>query len=58
MKDSKFVTAAQSGGVSKGVPAKGSDAIGKGSGLKTAWKDQTARPSVMVPLTAAKQKVR
>jgi hypothetical protein len=58
MKDSKFVIAAQSGGVAKGKPAMGSDSIGKGSWLKTAWANQTAKPSVMTNMSAAKMKVR
>lgn len=58
MADSKFVTAAQSGGASKGKPSMGSDAIGKGSGLKTAWANQTAKPSVMTNMSKAKERVR
>ena len=58
------VKMAQSGGVSKGVPSHPADPGGvaatasKGTGLKTAWGDQTARPSVLNNLGAAKKKVR
>src|ERR1039458_1149263 len=44
------VKMAQSGGVSKGTPSKPSDQGGhasSNSGLKQAWADQTARPSVL-----------
>lgn len=58
MADSRFVTSAQSGGVSKGKPSTGSDATGKGSGLKTAWANQTAKPSVMTNMAMAKKRVR
>lgn len=58
MADSKFVTVAQSCGVSKGKPSVGSDSISKGSGLKTAWANQTAKPSVMTNMATAKKRVR
>lgn len=53
-----FVKAAQSGGVAKGTPARPSGVIGKGDGLKTAWKDQATRPSVLTNMSAARKKVR
>jgi hypothetical protein len=58
------VKMAQSGGVSKGTPSRPKDPGGvaatasKGTGLKTAWADQTSRPSVLVPLGTAKKRVR
>lgn len=55
------VKMAQSGGVAKGTPARPSDAgtsRTKGDGLKTAWADQTAKPSKLVPMGAAKKKFR
>jgi hypothetical protein len=58
------VKMAQSGGVSKGVASRpadpgGASAMGsKGSGLKTAWADQTARPSVLNNMSTAKKRVR
>lgn len=55
------VKMAQSGGVAKGTPARPSDpgtTRTKGDGLKTAWADQTARPSKLVNMAAAKKKFR
>lgn len=56
------VKMAQSGGVSKGTPSRPADPGGssrtKGDGLKTAWADQTAKPSVLVNMNAAKKRVR
>lgn len=58
------VKMAQSGGVSKGTPSRPIDPGGKamtaskGTGLKTAWGDQTARPSALVNMNAAKKRVR
>lgn len=52
------VKMAQSGGVSKGTPSVGSLRIGKGDGLKTAWADQTSKPSRLIDMGAARKKVR
>lgn len=58
------VKMAQSGGVSKGMPSRPMDPGGmaatasKGTGLKTAWADQTARPSVLNNIGAARKKIR
>lgn len=55
------VKMAQSGGVAKGTPARPSDpgtTRTKGDGLKTAWADQTSRPSKLVNMGAARKKFR
>jgi hypothetical protein len=55
------VKMAQSGGVAKGTPARPSDpgtTRTKGNGLKQAWADQTAHPSKLVNMSAAKKKFR
>lgn len=50
---------AQSGGVSKGSPNSGKDpGVRGGNGLKTAWADQTSKPSVLTDMSAAKKRVR
>ena len=54
-----LVAEAQSGGVAKGKPNTGKAFSGKGGdGLKTAWANQTAKPSVLTNMDAAKKKVR
>jgi hypothetical protein len=52
------VKAAQSGGVSKSMPSKPKSPGSKGTGLSTAWGDQTKRPSVLTDMSAAKKRVR
>lgn len=50
---------AQSGGVSKGSPNTGKDpGVRGGDGLKQAWSNQTAKPSVLTDMSAAKKRVR
>jgi hypothetical protein len=50
---------AQSGGVSKGSRNTGRDpGVKGGDGLKTAWGDQTSKPSVLTDMSAAKKRVR
>jgi hypothetical protein len=55
------VRMAQSGGVAKGTPARPSDpgtSRTKGNGLNVAWANQTAKPSKLVNMAAAKKKFR
>lgn len=49
---------AQAGGPMKGMPSKPKMSGGKGDGLKQAWSDQTAKPSKLSDMAAAKKKVR
>lgn len=59
MGGSNVVAQAQSGGVSKGSPNTGRDpGVRGGDGLKTAWGDQTSKPSVLTNMDAAKKRVR
>lgn len=56
---SDMVKQAQSGGVSKGSRNTGRDpGVRGGDGLKTAWADQTSKPSVLTDMSAAKKRVR
>lgn len=55
------VKMAQSGGVAKGTPSRPSDpgtTRTKGNGLSVAWANQTAKPSKLVNMGAAKKKFR
>ncbi len=52
------VKMAQSGGVSKGIPSRPPSPRSHGTGLDTAWKDQTKSPSVLTDVSAARKKVR
>ena len=54
-----LVASAQSGGVAKGTPGGGGRTMmPKGDGLDKAWANQTAKPSAMTNMKAARQKVR
>ena len=49
---------AQAGGVAKGKPTMPKSPGTKSDGLKTAWGNQTAKPSVLSDMSAAKKRVR
>ncbi len=49
---------AQSGGAVKPVPKQNGGSGSANNGLKTAWKDQSNRPSVLANLSGAKKKER
>lgn len=58
MAKSNATTRAQSGGSVKPVPKNNGGSGSSNNGLKTAWKDQASRPSVLTNMSAAKKSVR
>ncbi len=51
-------TRAQSGGSVKPVPGNNGGSGSSNNGLKTAWADQASRPSKLVNMSKAKERVR